>query len=79
MSYILDFWIFDTWVFFKRSKKEKKPAIKSAMTSPALQNLSDMKGLAGLDEDLEFHHEVEAKVSYYKVWPLTQFFLFPFL
>ena len=25
-----------------------------------------MKGLAGLDEDLEFHHEVEAKVSYYK-------------
>ena len=25
-----------------------------------------MKSLAGLDEDLDFHHEVEATVSYYK-------------
>jgi len=50
----------------EKGKKPVKPQDLVRLFENIIQNLSDMKGLAGLDEDLEFHHEVEAKVSYYK-------------
>ena len=33
-----------------------------------IQNLNELPQLAGLEEDLEFKHEVEAKVGFFKAW-----------
>jgi len=53
-------------IVVEKGKKPVKPQDLVRLFESIIQNLSDMKGLAGLDEDLDFHHEVEAKVSYYK-------------
>lgn len=53
-------------IVIEKGRKPVKPQDLVRLFENIIQNLSDMKGLAGLDEDLEFHHEVEAKVSYYK-------------
>jgi len=53
-------------VIVEKGKKPVKPQDLVRLFENIIQNLNDMKNLAGLDEDLEFHHEIEAKVSYYK-------------
>ena len=47
----------------EKGKKPVKPQVR--FFENIIQNLSDMKSLAGLNKDLDFHHEVEAKMSYY--------------
>jgi len=53
-------------VVIEKGKKPVKPQDLVRLFENIIQNLNDVKNLAGLDEDLEFHHEIEAKVSYYK-------------
>jgi len=53
-------------VVVEKGKKPVKPQDLVRLFENIIQNLNDMKNLAGLDEDLEFHHEIEAKVSFYK-------------
>ena len=53
-------------VQIEKGKKPVKPQDLVRLFENVIQNLNDVKNLAGLDEDLEFHHEIEAKVSFYK-------------
>ena len=47
----------------EKGKKPVKPQVR--FFENIKQNLSDIQSLAGLNKDLDFHHEVEAKMSYY--------------
>lgn len=49
-----------------KGKKPIKPNDLVRLYENILQNLKDIPCLAGLEDDLEFHHETEAKVTYYK-------------
>ena len=50
----------------QKGKKPIKPNDLVRLYENILQNLKDMPHLAGLEDDLEFHHETEAKVTFYK-------------
>ena len=49
-------------------KKPVKPQDLVRLYETIIQNFNDQPALAGLEEDLDFKHEIEAKVIYYKAW-----------
>ena len=50
----------------QKGKKPIKPNDLVRLYENILQNLKDIPCLPGLEDDLEFHHETEAKVTFYK-------------
>jgi len=50
----------------QKGKKPIKPNDLVRLYENILQNLKDIPCLPGLEDDLEFHHENEAKATYYK-------------
>ena len=58
--------VLDGYVEQEKGKKPVKPQDLVRLFENIIQNLNDVKNLAGLDEDLEFHQKVEAEVNYYK-------------
>ena len=50
----------------QKGKKPVKPNDLVRLYENIIQNLKDMPNLAGLEDDLEFHHEIEAKTIFYK-------------
>ena len=45
-----------------------KPQDLVRLFETIIQNLSEQPALAGLEEDLEFKHSVEATIVYFKAW-----------
>ena len=50
------------------SKKTAKPQDLVRLYESIIQNLNELPQLAGLEEDLEFKQETEAKVGFFKAW-----------
>lgn len=51
-----------------QTQKPVKPQDLIRLYETIIQHLTDMPLLAGLEEDLAFKHEVEAKVVFYQAW-----------
>lgn len=50
------------------SKRPVKAQELVRLYESIIQNLSEMPQLAGLEEDIEFRQETEAKIGYFKAW-----------
>ena len=49
-------------------QKPVKPNDLVRLYETIIQNLNELPQLAGLEEDVEFAQEIEAKVVYFKAW-----------
>lgn len=65
------YYLFNT--FFKdTAKKPVRPQDLVRLYEAVIQNLTDLPQLAGLEEDLAFRRETEAKVGFYRAWRSEQ-------